>query len=581
LPFIHGRDPRSRREVPLRQKAILIICVTMIGVCLMLALLLGGLTLRGYTSLERDDTARQVDRAVKSLHETIDRIASTTGDWAPWDETYSFVAGANPGYVADNLMEAGFSTLGLSMVALYDLSGRALLVRSFDLVERKFVPSPSYFDSFPPGDRIFSHADVHSGLSGILRLPGDRLMLVASRPVTTSDFKAPVLGFLIMGRTLNAAEIARMSAQTSLELSVARLDDPAIPSDFAVAAGRLAAPGAAYVQALSGERVGGYSMLPDLYGEPAAILRASLPRSIHKQGLASLGYIMIALAIAAVLSSVLVVFVIERLVLRRLSRLGAEIDRIGETHDLGARVEAGGDDELSSLAGTVNDTLEELQAFERGLEESLAEKEMLLREIHHRVKNNLQVVSSLLSLQSERMSDDYSRGALKESESRVHSMGLIHELLYQGGEGGTPDLARVDFLDYLRRLSSYLMDAYRVDQSRISIEVSGDDVFLDADTAITCGLIVNELVSNSLKHAFPGGRKGRVSVGMREEGRDEAALFVRDDGVGFPRGIDLMKSDSMGWLLITTLSLQLKGTLAIDEVEPGSSVRLAFPRRSD
>jgi two-component sensor histidine kinase/sensor domain CHASE-containing protein len=578
LPFIHGRDSRSRREVPLRQKAILIICVTMIGVCLMLALLLGGLTLRGYTSLEREDTARQIDRAVKSLHETIDRIDSTAGDWAPWDETYSFVAGGNPGYIANNLMESGFSTLGLNLVALYDLSGRALLVRSFDLVEREFVPGPSDFEAFPPGDPIFSHADVHSGVSGILRLSGERLMLVASRPVTTSDFEAPVIGFLVMGRMLNAAEIARMSAQTSLELSVARIDDPAIPEDFAAASGRL---GATYVRALSGERVAGYSMLQDIYGQPAAILRASLPRSIHKQGLASLGYILIALAIAAVLSSALVVLIIERLVIGRLSRLGAEIDRIGETHDLGARVEAGGDDELSSLAGTVNATLEELQAFERGLEESLAEKEMLLREIHHRVKNNLQVVSSLLSLQSERMSDEYSREALRESESRVHSMGLIHELLYQGSEGGTPDLARVDFLDYLRRLSSYLMDAYRVDQSRISIEVSGDDVFLDADTAITCGLIVNELLSNSLKHAFPGGRKGRVSVGMREEGRDEAALFVRDDGVGFPRGVDLMKSNSMGWLLVTTLSLQLKGRLAIDESGAGSSVSLSFPKPLD
>ncbi len=125
------------------------------------------------------------------------------------------------------------------------------------------------------------------------------------------------------------------------------------------------------------------------------------------------------------------------------------------------------------------------------------------------------------------MKDGYSRDALRESESRVHSMALIHELLYLGAKDGTPDLARVDFREYLSRLSSYLMDAYRVEQGRIGIDISGAGVFLDADVAITSGFIVNELVSNSLKHAFPDGRGGTilVEVGAAERGCSVSLYF--------------------------------------------------------
>jgi two-component sensor histidine kinase/sensor domain CHASE-containing protein len=559
----------------LRKKAIAIIGGTMVGFCLILGGLLGGLTLRGYSRLEIEDTGLQVKRAVNGLQESIDRLGSTAGDWAPWDDTYSFMKGENPRYLADNITDTVFTNLGLSLIAFVDLSGSTVWARAFDLAGRKTVPTSPEFGAFPASDPLLRHADAHSGAAGMIKLSGRRIMLVVSRPITTSDFSAPIIGTLIMGRMLDATELGRISGQAGIDLAVALADDPGLPPDFAKARSRLSVGAPVLVVPQGGERVTGYTLLEDIHREPAAMLRVSSPRGIFRQGLQSLGYIILALGLAALVSSALIAFLIDLLVLGRLSRLGAEISRIGATRDLRARVGTRGDDELSALAGIVNATLSELEAANRDLQASLAEKEMLLREIHHRVKNNLQVVSSFLSLQLGITEDEEAKNALLESQGRIYSMALIHEFLYKENGDASPDLARVGFRDYLSHLSAFLIDAYRVDQSRIRIEISENEVYLDADTAITCGLIVNELVSNSLKHAFPSGRSGSLSMGIRTGEIDEVSIFVKDDGIGFPPGLDLSRTGSMGWQFVTMLTRQLEGRIEIAD-GVGSSVCFSF-----
>jgi two-component sensor histidine kinase/sensor domain CHASE-containing protein len=559
----------------LRKKAIAIICGSMILLCLALGGILGRLTIREYSRLEEEDTALQVKRATEGLRESIDRLGATTGDWAPWDETYAFIQGDNPDYIRKNVDDSVFLNLGLSLVAFVDSSGSTKWARAFDRASRKIAPTPTDFVSLPAGDPLLRHADARGGVEGFIRLSGNRLMLVASRPITSSDFKAPVVGTLIMGRMLDAAEIGSISKRASIDLAVYRADDPGLPPDFARARSRLSVGGPPFVAPLDDERVAGYSLLEDIRGEGVAMLRVVSPRGIYRQGLNSLGYMMVALGLAALFASALVFFLVELLVLGRLSRLGSEITRIGAARDLHARVEMRGDDELAVLANTVNMMLPGLEASDRDLKASLAEKELLLREIHHRVKNNLQVVSSLLNLQLRITEDVAARNALMESQGRIHSMALIHEFLYKENEDRSPDLARVGFREYLRQLSAFLADAYHLDASRIRIEIDENEVYLDADTAVSCGLLVNELVSNCLEHAFPDGRSGRVSIGIRGGEAEEVAIFVKDDGIGFPPGFDPTKAGSMGWQLIRTLARQLDGRIEIAE-GGGSSVGFFF-----
>ncbi|MGD2249369.1 MAG: histidine kinase N-terminal 7TM domain-containing protein [Candidatus Methanofastidiosia archaeon] len=200
----------------------------------------------------------------------------------------------------------------------------------------------------------------------------------------------------------------------------------------------------------------------------------------------------------------------------------------------------------------------ERKKAEKQIKASLKEKEVLLREIHHRVKNNLQIISSLLNLQSRYMKDTQYANMLKESQDRIKSMALIHETLYQ-----SKDLANINFEGYIHALVRDLARSYGVLEDEISINIKVDDVSLAVDTAIPVGLIINELVSNSLKHAFPH-RKGEIIIGLRSVNGD-IELEVSDNGVGMPGNIDFRNTKTLGLHLVTILAEdQLDGDITLD-----------------
>ena len=210
----------------------------------------------------------------------------------------------------------------------------------------------------------------------------------------------------------------------------------------------------------------------------------------------------------------------------------------------------------------------ERKAAEQQIRNSLEEKEVLLKEIHHRVKNNLQVVSSLLSLQSGYTKEEPVRDLFLESQNRVKSMALIHEKLYQ-----STDLANIDFADYIETLSRSLFQSYASNQGSVALETD-IDVSLGIDHAIPCGLIVNELLSNSLKHAFPDGRAGKITLNFHSiEG--EFVLVFHDDGIGLPANLDFRNTGSLGLQLVTTLTEQLTGTIAHTDT-PGAEFEIRF-----
>jgi len=200
----------------------------------------------------------------------------------------------------------------------------------------------------------------------------------------------------------------------------------------------------------------------------------------------------------------------------------------------------------------------ELLASDQQLRQSLSEKESLLKEIHHRVKNNLQIVSSLLYLQEDYMKDAKGVEILRESQNRVKSMALIHEQLY-----GTADLAKIDFGRYIQGLTANLFDAYGIDPARIRLNVRADDIALGVDMAVPCGLIINELVSNALKHAFLPDAGGTIDIVIRTLNAGRIEIVVADDGIGLVEPPADAEKKSLGLRLIDTLTTQLGGNLAI------------------
>ncbi len=208
----------------------------------------------------------------------------------------------------------------------------------------------------------------------------------------------------------------------------------------------------------------------------------------------------------------------------------------------------------------------------------LHQRETMLREIHHRVKNNMQVMSSLLSLQSRAASNPETSRMLEENQNRIQSMALLHEILYQ-----SEDLAVVDFSKYLRRMVDHLFRSYGVDNQKIQLHTELDAVSLELDDALPCGLLISEVISNSLKHGFPDGREGEVRIVLRRQSATVVLLILSDNGVGLPDQLDWTKTRSLGLRLVRVLAQQLRAELDIRS-EGGTQVKLVFtpsspPRR--
>lgn len=218
--------------------------------------------------------------------------------------------------------------------------------------------------------------------------------------------------------------------------------------------------------------------------------------------------------------------------------------------------------------------LEERKRVEAQIRQSLREKELLLEEIHHRVKNNLQIMSSLFNLQMRFTQEPTALKILKESQSRIRSMALIHEKLYH-----SEDLEHLDFADYLKSLSTYLSHLYDMG-SRVTLRLEISPLNLGMDKAIPCGILVTELVSNALKHAFPetdpNKNSGEILIQLTQPKPQFAELSVSDNGIGLAQKPDFKKAKTLGWHLIKTLSGQIDGELKI-QIQDGTHVSILFP----
>ncbi len=240
---------------------------------------------------------------------------------------------------------------------------------------------------------------------------------------------------------------------------------------------------------------------------------------------------------------------------------GSTISALLSCHNL----EFGNIDGISIVATDIT----EISKMHKEVANSLKEKEAMLKEIYHRVKNNLQVIASLLNLQAKSIADIDSRNIFIESVTRVKSMALVHEMLYQSG-----NLSQIEMGKYVNTLSKTLADIYHIYNSRVKILIDADSIFLSIENAIPYGLIINELISNAFKHAFPADKPGQITISIKHKD-DIISLCVHDNGVGFPAHIDFQNTTTLGMQLIHTLTKQLRGNITLDR-SSGTKFTLDF-----
>jgi diguanylate cyclase (GGDEF)-like protein/PAS domain S-box-containing protein len=354
--------------VTLRTRTLVTIGVTLVGLMAALYLVSQVIVVGGFADQEKQDARREVARVIGALDDDLSHLEGTAADWATWDDTYNYVTTRDERYYTSNLMgDSPMSSNGLSLMAFLNSRGEIVFIKWYDRLTGTSGLAPAGLEEhLAPGKPLSTHTSSSSKIAGLVLLPEGPLSVV-SMPVLSSNGSGPVAGALVMGKMLDTHELAALSKTTLMSLAAYRVDDPSLPPDFAQALPGLAAPREVAIQPIDDSRLGGYTMLADIYGKPAVLLRAEIPRSALARGQSTVQLFILGIALVALVFGLVILALLERLVLARLLHLSAGVGRIAETRKADARVEEVGNDELGVLAHDINRMLDALaESSERG-----------------------------------------------------------------------------------------------------------------------------------------------------------------------------------------------------------------------
>ena len=344
-----------------RLKTLIVICLTFLTLLATLYFTAQWFLLRDAIAAEQENSTRDVTRLLAALDDQIAGMDANVGDWAPWDDTYEFINSGDPAYIESNLPNVTFTNLGVELMLFINNSGQIVFGKMIDLESGTEIPIPEGVTSeIQVGGRLLSHKDPSDKLAGILSFP-EGPMIIASQPIVTSQGQGPIRGTLIMGRRLNEADIAQLSQVTQLSISVYSINEAVLPEDVALARNSLGDARTIFVTPLNETIVAGYSLVKDVYGKPALILRVDTPRDLYTQAKMSVRYLGLALLAIGVVLGLVMMVLLERMVIKRLTSLTSSVLRIGSQGTASSRVRVEGNDEIFVLATGVNSMLDSLE----------------------------------------------------------------------------------------------------------------------------------------------------------------------------------------------------------------------------
>jgi PAS domain S-box-containing protein len=334
--------------------------------------------MKSYQEVENQNAQQMVERADKALNDDIQSINTLNHDWAAWDDTYNFVQ--NPGefqsYINDNPTDVTFASAKLNFICIINNSDQLVFGKGFDLDTDSDVPIPENLDQQILGNKLSHHDNVTDSVSGIILLP-DGPLLISSEPILTSQGKGPIEGTIIMARYLNTSEINALSTTVQLPLSFVVVNSTNIPTDFQGALSFLSIQTPTFARPFNSKAIAGYKLVPDIYGQPALMLKITMPRTIYVQSMATMRYFLLSVLGLAILFGALVIFLLNKLVLARLSSISIYTRNLRKSGDLSQRLSAAGNDELSQLTRNLNSMVDTLQQTQEGLLVKQQEEERL------------------------------------------------------------------------------------------------------------------------------------------------------------------------------------------------------------
>ena len=348
-------------NMTVRKKIILILSATVVALIVSVVAFSKVILLEGSRRQEEHQTRQDVRRALDALSREIAMLYRWAGDWGGWDETYDFVENGNKTYITKNLIDGTFIKNRFSLILYVNGSGHIVYGKQFDLEEKKERPLPgSLIKLIKPGHPLLNHKSIEDGLSGIVVLP-EGPMIIVSRPILTSEYEGPIRGSLILGRLLSPAEVERLARIIHMATTIKPFDGTAPLEPLSASGVSPIADGSIQVRVLNKNMIAGDAWIRDIYGKPAVQLGVKIPRVFHKQFMASLGYFLFFILLFGLVIGLVVIVLLEKVVMARLTQLGTFVKRIEDSDDLSARAPVSGRDEIAALTSSLNSMLERLE----------------------------------------------------------------------------------------------------------------------------------------------------------------------------------------------------------------------------
>ncbi|MFC1976774.1 CHASE4 domain-containing protein [Chloroflexota bacterium] len=503
--------------------------------------------IRGLEEIEQHDTRRNVERALGALAYLITDMEADAADWAAWDDTYAFIGDSNDEYIQSNLVDETFIKLRLNLMLFVDSSGSIVFGKAFDLENEAEISIPQDLLGRLSGDTpLLSQPGEHSFTAGIILLD-EGPMLIASQPILTSEDKGPARGTLIFARYLDS-EVSGRLAETTLSRMTLRPLDKVMYPDFKEALPSLLKGEAIFVKPLSTQYVGGYTLLKDVYGEPALMLRVDVPRDTYQLGQLTINYYILSILGLGALVGTMTIFMVQKQVLSRFTNVIQGINRIATSGDTSIRISLAGRDELSVVAGTINGMLGALQESEtelqglyqneKGLrqevEEELQKRTEFTRALVHELKTPITPVLAATELLLEEIKDErLIRLAQSIGRGASNLNQRIDELLdLARGETDMLELTldSVDPIPLLREIGYEMIPVALSNGQSLTIELPPSIPAVWADRGRLRQVVLN-LLNNAFKFTPEG---GSIILKAKEDGAN-LVVEVKDTGRGISK----------------------------------------------
>ncbi|MCZ7401855.1 MAG: ATP-binding protein [Candidatus Methanoperedens sp.] len=548
----------------LRKKTLLIIGISLFFLIALLYFISSAVVLNSFSKVEKQDTIKNVNRVNDALSDEIYVLSGVVGDWAAWNETYTFVNGENPKFVEEQIADTTFIEIRVNLMLFINSTGGIAYGSGFDLKNDTTMPIPEGMQEYLSADSILlRHHNTDSSITGIILLP-EGPMLIASRPILKSDGTGPIRGSVIWGRYLDDEEIKMIGTKTHLNITMQRLYDTKLPSDFLSVRDSFSENEAIVVRPFNVKSIAGYTILNDVRGAPALMMRVDMPRDIFNQGQMGMRYLLISLIVLGLVFGVLTLWLLDKLIISRLSRLNSEVIGISTTKELSQRVAAEGGDELSSLSGSINKMLEALEISEK--EQRRAEEERkkfedirldnevlinagkvkaeLLAIMSHELRTPLNAVIGF----SELMKGD-AIGELNENQKRymekiltggINLLSLVNRIL----ELSRVEVGKIELFIEKMSVPATINDTLTMFKEKamkhnILINTDLDPQLDEIETDVQkFKHILFNLLGNAIKFSKPEG--GTITIRTKKEG-DMAEFTISDTGIG-------IKEEDMGRL---------------------------------